>query len=88
MTICHCERCDEPDPVCEHGVSTHVADCETCKEPTSASDRSATMKIQEGLVPCVHDFGCSVCRGRCATCGEPWRAAVDRLRAEITRLTE
>lgn len=30
MKVCHCERCDEPDPVCEHGVSTYDADCETC----------------------------------------------------------
>ena len=30
ITVCHCERCDEPDPVCEHGVSTYDADCESC----------------------------------------------------------
>jgi len=30
MNTCYCDRCSEPDPICEHGVSTHDEDCPTC----------------------------------------------------------
>ncbi len=30
MTVCCCDRCCEPDPVCEHGVATYDKDCPDC----------------------------------------------------------
>ena len=30
ITRCYCDRCNEPDPICEHGTNTAEKDCAGC----------------------------------------------------------
>jgi len=46
---CHCIRCDEPDPVCEHGVATNDHDCETCDVIADERADAEIMRLRRRL---------------------------------------
>lgn len=46
---CHCERCDEPDPVCEHGVSTNEANCEPCAVIANELEEAEVKRLHRQL---------------------------------------
>lgn len=45
MLVCHCDRCDEPDPHCEHGVSTYDTDCVKCEGETLSMGNEKVCKV-------------------------------------------